>query len=153
MHRLILATILLLGACRAKAGAPVAGSPESLSYAKELGVDLSSMEKRPSGLYVKDIAVGTGAEAVPGSTVEVHYTGRLVDGKQFDSSRGGEPLSFAIGQGMVIAGWDEGIAGMKVGGKRLLVFPPALGYGDAGTGGVIPPGATLVFDVELLGVR
>jgi FKBP-type peptidyl-prolyl cis-trans isomerase len=90
---------------------------------------------------------------VPGSTVEVHYTGRLVDGKQFDSSRGGEPLSFAIGQGMVIAGWDEGIAGMKVGGKRLLVIPPALGYGDAGTGGVIPPGATLVFDVELLGVR
>jgi peptidylprolyl isomerase len=152
MHRLILATVLLLGACRAKAGGQVAGSPESVSYARELGVDLSSMEKRPSGLYVKDVAVGNGAVAAPGSTVDVHYTGWLVDGKQFDSSRGGEPLSFAIGQGMVITGWDEGITGMKVGGKRLLVIPPALGYGEAGAG-VIPPGATLVFEVELLGVR
>lgn len=155
MRHLILAATLMLGACRSNAGgqAAVAGSPEQLTYAPSLKVDLATMEKRPSGLYVKDLVPGSGAVAVAGSTVDVHYTGWLVDGKQFDSSKGGSPFSFTIGRGMVIAGWDEGVAGMKVGGKRQLVIPPAMGYGDAGAGGVIPPGATLVFEVELLGVR
>ena len=152
--RPILATALLLAACRGRdAGGQVAGAPETLHYAPALGVDLSTMQRRASGLYVKDVSAGTGAEAAAGSVVEVHYTGWLADGRPFDSSRGKDPLSFAIGAGMVIAGWEEGVAGMKVGGKRLLVIPPALAYGDAGAGDVIPPGATLVFEVELVGVR
>jgi len=155
MRRLILAGALALGACRSSAGGQVqvAGSPESLTYAPALGVNLAAMTRQPSGLYLKEVAAGAGAVAMPGSTVDVHYTGWLADGRKFDSSRGGSPFSFTIGRGMVIAGWDEGITGMKVGGKRLLVIPPALGYGEAGAGGVIPPGATLVFEVELLGVR
>ena len=156
MRHMLLAVVVALAACRSSGGgshAQVAGRPESLSYASELNVDLSSMTRRPSGLYLKDIAEGSGAAAAPGTTVDVHYTGRLADGKPFDSSRGKDPFSFTVGQGMVIAGWDEGVPGMKVGGKRLLVIPPELGYGEAGAGGVIPPGATLVFEVELLGVR
>jgi FKBP-type peptidyl-prolyl cis-trans isomerase FkpA len=113
-----------------------------------------------AGLMKTDILVGKGTEAVPGKTVEVHYTGWLHDpaakdkrGKQFDSSRGRGPFSFPLGGGRVIKGWDEGVAGMKVGGKRTLVIPPELGYGARGAGGVIPPNATLVFDVELLDVK
>lgn len=106
-----------------------------------------------SGLKIIDTAVGTGAEAVAGATVQVHYDGRLENGKEFDSSRKrGQPFQFRLGAGMVIKGWDEGIAGMKEGGKRQLVIPPELGYGKRGAGGVIPPNATLVFDVELLRV-
>jgi len=156
MRHLLLATAVILTACRPSSGGSqvqVAGRPESLTYVSELNVDLASMTKQPSGLYLQDLAVGTGAQAAPGTTVDVHYTGWLADGKKFDSSRGGAPFSFTIGRGMVIAGWDEGVAGMKVGGKRKLVLPPELGYGEAGAGGVIPPGATLVFEVELLGVR
>jgi FKBP-type peptidyl-prolyl cis-trans isomerase FkpA len=108
-----------------------------------------------------DVNVGTGAEATPGRTVSVHYTGWLHDtsksdghGKKFDSSVDrGSPFEFNLGAGQVIRGWDEGVAGMKVGGKRTLVIPPEMGYGSRGAGGVIPPNATLVFDVELLGVR
>lgn len=131
----------------------VVGQPENLTYAPELKVDLKDMEKRPSGLYVKDLVVGTGAEATAGQVAQVHYSGWLADGRPFDSSVGGEPFEFSIGGGRVIAGWDEGVRGMKVGGKRRLVLPPHLGYGDAGAGGVIPPGATLVFDVELLALK
>jgi FKBP-type peptidyl-prolyl cis-trans isomerase FkpA len=113
-----------------------------------------------AGLVKTDTVVGKGKEAVPGKTVEVHYTGWLHDpaakdkrGKQFDSSRGRGPFSFPLGGGRVIKGWDEGVAGMKVGGKRTLIIPPELGYGARGAGGVIPPNATLVFEVELLDVK
>ncbi|MCA1826077.1 MAG: FKBP-type peptidyl-prolyl cis-trans isomerase [Myxococcales bacterium] len=105
-------------------------------------------------LKIEDLVVGNGAEAVKGKQVMVHYTGWLTDGKKFDSSKDrGQPFHFALGRGQVIQGWDDGVAGMKVGGKRKLTIPPELGYGKAGAGGVIPPDATLVFEVELLGVR
>ena len=110
--------------------------------------------EQASGLKIEDTVVGTGAEAKTGDTVTVHYTGYLTDGTKFDSSLdSGQPFQFTIGQGRVIAGWEQGIAGMKVGGKRKLTIPPELGYGAQGAGGVIPPNATLVFEVELLGVN
>lgn len=105
-------------------------------------------------LSVLDNVVGTGAEAKKGSRVSVHYTGKLENGKVFDSSRTrNTPFTFTLGAGEVIEGWDKGIAGMKVGGKRTLTIPPALAYGSQGAGGVIPPDATLIFDVELLSVE
>ncbi len=112
-------------------------------------------------LIKKDHKVGTGTEAVSGHDVSVHYTGWLYDpkapdhkGRKFDSSRDrGQPFQFTLGAGQVIQGWDQGVAGMKVGGQRTLIIPPQLGYGARGAGGVIPPNATLVFDVELLGVN
>lgn len=107
-----------------------------------------------SGLQYVDLIVGTGEVAQAGQTVSVHYTGWLTNGKKFDSSVDrGQPFSFPLGAGRVIKGWDEGVQGMKVGGKRKLTIPANLGYGARGAGGVIPPNATLVFDVELLGVR
>jgi len=119
-----------------------------------LGVDTAALTRTPSGLRYQDAARGNGAEATAGKTVSVHYTGWLPNGEKFDSSRDrNEPFEFTLGAGQVIAGWDEGVAGMKVGGRRKLVIPPDLGYGTAGAPPDIPPGATLVFDVELLGVR
>ena len=107
----------------------------------------------PSGLKYTDLETGTGAEARPGAAVEVHYTGWLVDGTKFDSSHDrNRPFRFKLGAGQVIRGWDEGVAGMKVGGKRKLGIPPDLGYGSQGARGAIPPNATLVFEVELLSV-
>ena len=107
-----------------------------------------------SGLKYTDVKVGSGTEATAGKTVDVHYTGWLLDGKKFDSSKDrGQPFNFPLGGGAVIKGWDEGVAGMKVGGTRILMIPPELGYGARGAGGVIPPNATLKFEVELLGVR
>jgi FKBP-type peptidyl-prolyl cis-trans isomerase len=106
------------------------------------------------GLKYVDLKVGDGAIAENGMDVSVHYTGWLTDGTRFDGSEGGQPLSFRLGSGQVIRGWEDGIRGMRVGGKRKLTIPPAMGYGDRGTpGGPIPPNATLVFDVELMGVR
>jgi FKBP-type peptidyl-prolyl cis-trans isomerase FkpA len=106
-----------------------------------------------SGLKYEDVNVGDGAEAVAGKTVSVHYTGWLTDGQKFDSSKDrNDPFAFVLGGGMVIKGWDEGVQGMKVGGTRRLTIPPQLGYGARGAGGVIPPNATLVFEVELLDV-
>ena len=108
----------------------------------------------PSGLKYLDQVVGTGEVAVAGKTVNVHYTGWLENGKKFDSSVDrGQAFSFPLGAGRVIKGWDEGVQGMKVGGKRKLTIPSNLGYGPQGAGGVIPANATLIFDVELLGVR
>lgn len=108
-----------------------------------------------------DTKIGTGAEATPGQYIQVHYTGWLFDegapenkGRKFDSSRDrGQPFEFQLGVGQVIGGWDQGFAGMKVGGERTLIIPPELGYGARGAGGVIPPNATLIFEVELLGIK
>ena len=107
-----------------------------------------------SGLVIEDIEVGSGAEASAGQHVQVHYTGWLTDGKKFDSSKDrNDPFVFPLGARHVIAGWDEGVQGMKVGGVRKLTIPPELGYGARGAGGVIPPNDTLVFEVELLAVK
>ena len=117
-----------------------------------------TMTTTASGLQYDDTAIGSGAEASKGQSVTVHYTGWLyndgVQGAKFDSSKDrSDPFVFSLGAGMVIKGWDEGVAGMKVGGARTLIIPSGLGYGDRGAGGVIPPKATLKFDVELLAVR
>ncbi|MFM6058355.1 MAG: FKBP-type peptidyl-prolyl cis-trans isomerase, partial [Microcystis aeruginosa] len=107
-----------------------------------------------SGLKYIDIVEGTGETPQKGQKVTVHYTGTLTDGEKFDSSKDrNQPFTFTIGVGQVIKGWDEGVASMKVGGQRTLIIPPELGYGARGAGGVIPPNATLLFDVELLGVK
>lgn len=107
-----------------------------------------------SELEIEDQITGEGEEAIPGKSVEVHYTGWLTDGTEFDSSHNrNQTFSFKLGGGQVIQGWDQGVAGMKVGGVRKLTIPPGLGYGERGAGGVIPPGATLIFKVELISVK
>jgi len=118
----------------------------------------SKMTKTPSGLQYEDVKVGTGDSPKKGQLATVHYTGWLwengVKGKKFDSSVDrGQPFTFAVGQGRVIKGWDEGVSTMKVGGKRILVIPPDLGYGSRGAGGAIPPNATLMFEVELIEIK
>jgi peptidylprolyl isomerase len=123
-----------------------------------LAVSVSAQDQKvittASGLKYIDESEGTGSAAKAGDKVSVHYTGRLKDGKKFDSSRDrGEPFEFPLGAGRVIKGWDEGVAGMKVGGKRKLIIPPDLGYGKRGAGNVIPPDAELHFDVELLAIK
>ena len=118
------------------------------------GGDNSVSAKTTDQLEVKDVEVGKGAEAVSGKSVTVHYTGKLTNGTKFDSSKDrNQPFTFQLGAGQVIKGWDQGVAGMKVGGKRQLTIPPNLGYGSRGAGNVIPPNSTLVFDVELLSVN
>jgi FKBP-type peptidyl-prolyl cis-trans isomerase len=110
--------------------------------------------KLPSGLQLQDLVIGYGQEAKEGDVVAAHYSGTLADGTKFDSSYDrGEPYAFILGGGMVIKGWDLGLIGMKVGGKRKLVIPPELGYGNSGAGGIIPPNATLYFDIELMAVE
>jgi FKBP-type peptidyl-prolyl cis-trans isomerase FkpA len=106
-----------------------------------------------SGLIIEEVIIGQGAAAQAGQKVTVHYTGWLTDGEKFDSSKDrDDPFQFALGAGRVIKGWDEGVQGMQVGGTRKLTIPPALGYGARGAGGVIPPNATLVFEVELISI-
>ena len=113
-----------------------------------------STTKTPSGMEIEELVVGDGKVAVAGQRVTVHYTGWLTNGSKFDSSKDrNDPFVFGLGQGQVIRGWDEGVQGMKIGGKRKLTIPPELGYGARGAGGVIPPNATLTFEVELLGVK
>ncbi|MDE2600594.1 MAG: FKBP-type peptidyl-prolyl cis-trans isomerase [Rhodocyclaceae bacterium] len=113
-----------------------------------------STSTTPSGLIIEELVEGSGATAAAGQTVSVHYTGWLTDGTKFDSSKDrNEPFEFPLGKGWVIRGWDEGVQGMKIGGTRKLTIPAELGYGARGAGGVIPPNATLVFEVELLELR
>jgi len=125
--------------------------PKGGAAGAALEIDSAALTKTASGLQYQDLVTGTGQTAAPGQVAVVHYTGWLTDGTKFDSSRDrGQPFSFPLGGGQVIAGWDEGVAGMKVGGRRKLVIPPDLGYGPMGSPPVIPAAATLVFDVELL---
>lgn len=153
MRRLLFPAFLalILGACDLNdfRRTPVISQND---FAAELDVNPDDMQRTPSGLRYADLVAGTGPEARPGREVAVHYTGWLTDGTQFDSSVGGDPFVFPLGAGRVIPGWDEGVAGMRVGGKRKLVIPAALGYGSR-RAGPIPANSTLVFDVELLEVR
>ena len=165
-HRLISMALILAGAASfvqaapdtastPAAGAPAAGAPAASAASKD-----ASAAAIGKTLVMTDSVVGKGAEAGLGNQVDVHYTGWLYDpaaanghGKQFDSSVGRDAFSFQLGAGRVIKGWDKGVMGMKIGGKRTLIIPAELGYGKRGAGGVIPPDAILVFDVELLGVK
>lgn len=153
LHRVLAASVLVgLIACGGKTDRD--GDRKPGGFSPSLEVDTTAMTKTPSGLRYQDLAQGQGPEAKAGQNVSVHYTGWLPNGEKFDSSRDrGQPFGFTLGAGQVIAGWDEGVAGMKVGGRRKLVIPPDLGYGTAGAPPDIPPGATLVFDVELLDIR
>ena len=137
------------------------GTPASLPFASGTDSVATSTLDMINEMQSTDVVVGTGAEATAGTNVTVHYTGWLYDesradhkGRKFDSSRdANEPFTFKLGAGQVIRGWDDGVAGMKTGGARMLTIPPELGYGSSGAGGVIPPNATLLFDVELLDVK
>lgn len=146
--------LCLLLAVTACGGDSSSGDPDRVTYAPALGVDLGAMRRSASGLYTQDITVGTGAEALAGRRLQMNYSGWLPDGTLFDSSLGAgrSPFVFTLGVGSVIAGWDEGVVGMKVGGKRRLILPSSLGYGEEGRPG-IPPHSVLVFDVELVSSR
>src|SRR5512139_718446 len=123
--------------------------PEELNYHPDLKVEIAAMRKLPTGILVQDLAPGEGDTVAPGNTVTGRYTGWLPDGTRFDGNEDGEPIRFKVGVGMVIPGWDDGLIGMRAGGKRKLVIPPDQGYGPDGSG-PIPPNATLVFDVEVV---
>ncbi len=156
---------LLMAACSRSEKPASEAAPAPAAEVAAAETTTAPATPTPSGsetmdLQKTDLAPGTGAEISSGQTALVHYTGWLYDaaapenkGKQFDSSVGGEPFEFPLGAGRVIAGWDQGVVGMKVGGKRRLVIPPVMGYGERGAGGVIPPNATLVFDVELVEIH
>jgi len=147
---LLLIAAIAIPACSQK---EPKGNPADKGGEAQTAAAAGAAVKTPSGLAYTDLVKGAGEAPVMGKTVTVHYTGRLENGTKFDSSVDrGQPFVFTIGVGQVIPGWDEGVASMRVGGKRKLVVPPQLGYGEAGAGGVIPPNATLIFDVELLAV-
>ncbi|NDD27532.1 MAG: FKBP-type peptidyl-prolyl cis-trans isomerase [Proteobacteria bacterium] len=159
---LALAALLFAGGCaesttsqKPAEKAPVtSGAPATSTSGAPAPAADGKMVKTASGLQYIDTVEGKGASPAAGQTVVVHYTGWLLDGKKFDSSVDREkPFEFVIGQGQVIKGWDEGVASMKVGGKRTLVIPAELGYGSRGAGGAIPPNATLKFDVELIAIK
>lgn len=152
MRRLFLLLALALPMMAAACGSDSPTSIEDTQFAPALGVDLSTMTRTSSGLYYRDITVGTGALAQSGNTVGVYYQGWLASGTRFDGRTSGTPYEFPLGTGYVIRGWDEGVPGMRVGGKRQLVIPPSLGYGAAGSSS-IPPNAVLVFEVEVRSVR
>lgn len=151
MRRLFLLLALALPLVAAGCGSDSPTSIEDTTFAPALGVDLSAMTRTGSGLYYRDITVGTGATAQAGRDVGVYYQGWLASGTRFDGRTSGAPFTFRLGTGEVIDGWDEGLVGMRVGGKRQLVIPPSLGYGAAGRGSV-PPNAIMVFEVELRSV-
>lgn len=148
-----LCAVMTLTACSEDldpgSGGNTPSNPATDTYAAALGVNLSTMTKKSDNLYVQDLTVGTGAEAVSGKTVGMTYTGWLTNGTKFDSNAGAAVFSFVLGTHYVIDGWDQGLVGMKVGGKRRLVIGSTLGYGSRGSSPAIPPNATLVFDVEL----
>ncbi|MFI5227725.1 MAG: FKBP-type peptidyl-prolyl cis-trans isomerase [Gemmatimonadales bacterium] len=150
------AVLGLFAACGGGSGGetttPQASDPATETFASSLGVDLASMTKLSPDLYIKDVTVGSGAVPVTADSIIVTYTGWLANGTQFDSNVGGSPFTFSLGTGEVIRGWDQGLAGMRVGGTRLLVIGSALGYGPAGRA-TIPPNATLVFTVQLTGIK
>lgn len=166
---LVIVVAQVTGPSSEAVAAPQSSDPSSLTVPEPLLAQASStsatdlmteaapeenLVTTPSGLKYIDIVEGTGDMPKTGQTVRVHYTGTLEDGRKFDSSRDrNQPFEFPIGAGRVIKGWDEGLSTMKVGGQRKLIIPPELGYGARGAGGVIPPNATLIFDVELLGIR
>jgi FKBP-type peptidyl-prolyl cis-trans isomerase FkpA len=157
---LILAAVLLttFSGCsmdifRKRGAQQLAGEPEALKYHDRVNVKLEDMTRTQSGLYYQDLVTGTGASAEPGKIVSVGYVGMLVNGYVFDQSGAGSPIQFTLGEGEVILGWDEGIAGMKVGGRRLLVIRPSLAYGNVSPGAGIPANATLVFNLTLEGVE
>ena len=150
-----------LGACASGDSAPAADAaaaimnadaPETLTYAADLKVDMTTMQKTESGLFWVDLFVGAGDSLVAGQTAMMTYTGWLPDGTKFDGNVGGTPFEFRVGAGEVIQGWDEGVIGMKPGGKRKLVVPYHLGYGEEAYG-PLPARATLIFDIELLGTK
>jgi len=142
----LLGCLLIATACAAQ--------PKNATKSDTSKKEQATMVTTESGLQYEDIVVGTGDSPTKGKQVTVHYTGTLENGKKFDSSRDrNQPFQFTIGVGQVIKGWDEGVMSMKVGSRRRLTIPPALGYGAGGAGGVIPPNATLIFDVELLSVQ
>ncbi len=148
----LLGTLLVMAACGSDSVPDIPSNPSVEAYAASLNVDIAQMTRKSDHLFIQDLKVGTGTDAIAGRSVDMRYTGWLVNGIRFDSNMEGAPFSFILGVGQVIAGWDQGVAGMKVGGKRKLVIGSALGYGRSGQG-PIPANSTLVFDVELLGVR
>lgn len=148
----VAATLLAGAACSVdKVSAPVPEITQT-TFAPALNVNLAAMTVTSSGLYVQDLVEGTGAAVAVGDAITVHYTGWLANGTRFDGNVGGTPFTREIGVGGLIRGWDEGLIGMKVGGKRRLIVPPALGYGNRPQGG-IPANSILVFDVQLVGVE
>ena len=148
---------LTLVACGPKEPVVISNTPASIAeatFADSLDINLAKFDTNAAGLYWRDLKVGDGPVVRAGQVVTVNYDGRFPDGRQFDASAPGDPIQFAIGVRRVIDGWDQGVVGMKVGGKRQLIVPPALGYGAMGAGGgVIPPNATLVFTVEVVAAQ
>jgi FKBP-type peptidyl-prolyl cis-trans isomerase len=143
---------LVAGACAPTVWEGGTGDPATVAFAPELGIDLAAMERTPSGLYLQDLAEGAGPTAQRTSLVSIQYATWLPDGTLVDTSVGGDPFTVRLGGNEVIRGWNEGIQGMRVGGRRRLVVRPGLAYGSRGTANV-PPGATLVFEVQLTDVR
>ena len=150
MRAFALLFALLLTAC-ASGGGPAPSA--AVAFAPALEVDTAAMRRLPSGLLVRDLDTGTGSGAARGREVTVHYAGWLPDGTRFDTSEGGQPVTFRLGAGTAIRGWEEGLVGLRPGGRRQLVVPPRLAYGRRGLAGKVPPDATLVFLIEMVGVR